>query len=327
MSASNPNWESIIHGVRVYGETPLAPEYPSSRRRTHGFHVAFHPITQHALDGLESALHDLDDPTSAPSELIAHQRWEGQTEYAFYRRGSAISFTFPGFCTGEIDLTSLRIAIRAATIDDASLVFPNTVLSVALGTRHDVMLHASAVAIEGRTLAICGTSMSGKTTLATSLSLAGAAVVTDDALRLNIKSGAPLRCFPGVPELRLRTTRTWPLPADAIRVLSDGRFGYTPERTVHHETDVVALLFPDVADGVQTPSLEPLTGQRYLRRLLTTTRIAWAPRYGAETLTQLTSIMRQLPGYELRLPEDYLNDGSSHERLYALIHQSLLRGA
>lgn len=321
MSASNPSWESIIHGVRVYGETPLAPQYPALRRWTHAFHVAFHAITQQELVHQEFTL------SNAPGELIAHQQWEGRTEYAFHRVGDTLLFTFPGFCAGEIDVATSRIVMRAATVDDASLVFPNTVLSVALGARPDVVLHASAVAIAGRSVAICGTSMSGKSTIATSLSRVGAAVVTDDALRMTIDADSGPRCFPGVSELRLRQTRQWQLPGHAVRPLSDDRIGYTPEQTVHHETNVAALVFPDVSERVQTPSLEPLTGQRYLRRLLTTTRIAWTPRYGAETLTQLTSLTRKLPGYELRLPEGYLNDDASHERLYALLHRALVLGA
>jgi hypothetical protein len=336
MSASNPEWESVVHGVRVYGETRLVPDYPAKRRWTHAFHVAFHPFDQQGLDqqglaqeGLER--HELERRALlvAPpgAELIAHQQWEGQTEYAFYRRGTTLSFTFPGFCEGEVDLASSRIVVRAATVGDASLVFPNTVLSVVLGVRPDVVLHASAVAIEGRTVAFCGTSMSGKSTLATSLSLAGAAVVTDDALRVTLDADAPPRCFPGVAVLRLRQLRQWHLPDQALRPLSDDRTGYTPERRVDHETEVGALVFPAVSDSVQTPYLEPLSGQRYLRRLLTTTRIAWTPRYGAATLTQLTSLVRTLPGYELHLPVNYFSDGSRHERLYTLLHQALQRGA
>ena len=72
-----------------------------------------------------------------------------------------------------------------------------------LNLRGESILHASAVALEGRALAFIGASGMGKSTLATLLCAHGATLITDDALRLE-KSGDGYACHFGPGELRLR---------------------------------------------------------------------------------------------------------------------------
>ena len=64
-----------------------------------------------------------------------------------------------------------------------------TILALILGLQGEHPLRASAVAVDGRAIAIAGASGSGKSTLAAKLCIAGASFVTDDLLRLTRDGG------------------------------------------------------------------------------------------------------------------------------------------
>jgi hypothetical protein len=65
------------------------------------------------------------------------------------------------------------------------------------------ILHASALVVDGRALAIAGAPGSGKTTLATALHQAGAGLLCDDVLALE-PAGASVLAHPGPPLVNLR---------------------------------------------------------------------------------------------------------------------------
>lgn len=299
--------DSVVHGVRVKGTTPLLPRFAQTRIWTHEFET-----TMEASDALSEAEHPL------LGELVAHQRYDGATEYAFSRNGNYLRFVFPDFCAGSANLEQGTLSLRAKSALDASLVLPNTIVSAILGPERDVVLHASAVAKNGRTLAICGTSGAGKSSLATALSLADYSVVSDDALRIQIGPDA-VTCFPGVPELRLRQRRNWQLPNARLRTLVDERWGYLP---VHYEDSITALsalVFPIVSPDTSTPAVERLRGERGLEHLLRASRIAWSGRAGAHSFRLLARLHRVIPLYGLHLPDTYLDSATHPSELSALL--------
>ncbi len=310
MSVSHHNWCSTVHGVRVVGETALLPTFGAARSWTHQLHVTFQTA-------------DVSLNSGAPAgDLIAHQVWQGETEYAFYRSASSLSFTFPGFCSGVVDLNQGTLELRAANADDASLVFPNTILSAFLGYEGDLVLHGSAVALDGGAVVFCGPSGSGKSTVAAAMALSGTSVITDDALRVTFGAGSP-RCFPGVPELRLRQTRGWTFAPHSTRLLSDGRTAYLPDNPVEAETELRALVFPCVSPAITRPSLVRLRGEHCLRRLLSASRITWTTRGAAEILKKSALLGHRTSTYELNLPEHYLIREESREALLEMLGREL----
>lgn len=317
MSVSRFDWNTVVHGVRLFGETDLCPSFDPERTWTHELHVQFEASARNAPADATSAAHD-----ATPVARCVH---EGETEYAFSIRGATLHFTFPGFCWGAIDQQTRRAIIHAANPDDAALVFPNTVLSVMLGAGPDVVLHASAVVSDEVAIAICGPSGSGKSTIAAALTLAGARLVTDDALRIDLSDGAVARCYPGVPELRLRQTRGWPLNPSLTRVLTDERLGYRPSQPVDVLTPLGALIFPNVSPEHATPTLTRLRGERGARQLLGASRIAWTGTSQLEAFRNLLQLSRLVPAYQLDLPPNYCNlpDNAAAlvQRLHALVHQ------
>lgn len=311
MLPSADPWHSVVHGVRVSGARPLFPSFVAARSWSHDWRVEYRDAEQSGA--VESPPH---------TEVIAHQVWQGATEYLFFRDGNRVHFSFPDFCRGFADFDTGVLDLQSKTATDAGLVLPNTVLSALLGPDPDVVLHASAVVDDALAVGICGTSGSGKSSLAASLSFAGWSVISDDALRIEQRA-AEVVCLPGLPELRLRPTHAWPLAGRQVRTLPDERTGYLPPSFTHEPHALRALLFPVQGASVRAPTLERLRGERCVQRLLCASRIAWVGVAGVRSFKRLADLGRQLPVYELHLPEGYLQTGAASAHLSELLSASL----
>lgn len=298
---------NVVHGIRVDGTNGLLAHVLRPRTWTMAFTTTVELLGQ--ITDAEQSLN---------GELVALQRWHQTVEYAFARDGHHLRFVFPDFCAGAADLDKGTLSLRAKSIADASLVFPNTILSAILGPEPDVVLHASAVSRDAHTVGICGPSGAGKSSLATVLTLAGHTVVSDDALRIRVKTGDDPTCFPGVPELRLRQTRDWQLPPTRLRLLPDERVGYFPELYESDETALRALVFPIVSPNYQKPALDRLRGERAMEQLLSASRIAWTGNAGARFFRLLARLHQVVPVYALHLPERFLDSATHPEQLSAL---------
>jgi hypothetical protein len=90
------------------------------------------------------------------------------------------------------------------TLEDACTYLVGPVMGFALRKRGTVCLHASAVAISDRAVAILGLPGAGKSTAAAALARAGFAVLSDDIVTLTDKGAKFLVC-PGYPRVNL-----WP---------------------------------------------------------------------------------------------------------------------
>lgn len=302
---------NVVHGIRVRAPRAVLWLEHSARSWTHEFELRFEPAEAGEMLG------------QLPGESLAHQRWGETTEYSFTQDKHTIRFAFPEFCSGTVDLANGLITMRAQSAADAGLVFPNTVLSAVLGPAPDVVLHASAVSNAGQTIALCGTSGAGKSSLATALSLAGYSIVSDDALRLRIDARGAVTCYPGMPELRLRQTRSWLLPKERLRPLADDRVGYLPLAREDTETRLRALVFPIVSPTTSAPSMQRLRGEGGLRQLLCASRIAWTGSSNARAFKQLALLHRSAPLYVLNLPSTFLDSTHHPDELGVMLEREL----
>lgn len=141
----------------------------------------------------------------------------------------------------------------------------------ALGIQRDVLLlHASVVRLADRTIALCGPTGSGKSTIAAALIDRGAAFVCDDLGRFDVIDGRAV-VFPSTPRLKLHPESLDALPwsaQDFDRVHARARKFHVPQ--VHGDSrspvplDAIYLLaWADGAVGVTT-----LTGIASLRALV-----------------------------------------------------------
>jgi hypothetical protein len=90
-----------------------------------------------------------------------------------------------------------------ATAADIPIFILGTVFGILLHQREQIVLHASAVRVNGRAVLFCGSSGAGKSTLAAALAQRGYPLVTDDFCTLGLgTAGAPL-VYPDGRQLKL----------------------------------------------------------------------------------------------------------------------------
>jgi hypothetical protein len=188
----------------------------------------------------------VDAPSTAPWQLVTHHLTEPETgsPYHVWRDGSGYAWlrffrepagrrlVFPGVLDVSID-----DAARVAVIDPAprtsagrvQQLVSHYVLPLLQGLRH-LVLHASAVEVDGRVLAFVGSTGTGKSTLAAALTARGARLVCDDAMVIIdgdvprvLTWDGPLRLAPAAIEAVIGGA------AESYRVIGDGA---TPKRAV-----------------------------------------------------------------------------------------------
>jgi hypothetical protein len=84
-----------------------------------------------------------------------------------------------------------------------SAILTGTILAVLWHQRGLLPLHASVVVIKGRTLALCGDSAAGKSTLAAILAGRGCDVIADDICVIDMRNNAEVLASPGCARLQL----------------------------------------------------------------------------------------------------------------------------
>jgi hypothetical protein len=117
--------------------------------------------------------------------------------------------------------------------DAVRLFILGAALGVLLHQRGNIVLHASAVLINGRVVAFIGDKGSGKSSTAACLVQRGHPLVTDDLLVMQCDSSGQPVVFPGYTQLKL-----WPDTAEALGI----------------DTDNLPKIRPDVEKRIYTPS-------------------------------------------------------------------------
>lgn len=86
---------------------------------------------------------------------------------------------------------------------DVPVFLLGTVFGILLHQREQIVLHASAVRVNGRAILFCGQSGAGKSTLAAALAQRGYAVMTDDVCAITIAGANPPLVHPDGRQLKL----------------------------------------------------------------------------------------------------------------------------
>ena len=167
------------------------------------------------------------------AEPVAHAwtRVDGSPWIDRHDTAAGTVLRLPGQADFHIDASGTRVeAWPLPQLDPATcqLLFLNNVMPMALSRQGRLVLHASAVEIDGAALVFVGLSGRGKSTLATSFALLGHALVVDDGLLLEPSAGGWM-ARPGEAAVRLRSdSQAW----------LDARLGdHAPATTAVHYTD------------------------------------------------------------------------------------------
>jgi hypothetical protein len=128
--------------------------------------------------------------------------------------GAGYRLRYPDGEAFDVDRAGRRVwaSEAAAASEDLALYLVGPVLAFVLRLRGVTCLHASAVAVGGRAVALVGPSGAGKSTTAAALALRGFSVLTDDLLALSDRGDAVV-AQPGFCRLQLRPGATGVLRA------------------------------------------------------------------------------------------------------------------
>ena len=247
-----------------------------------------------ALDGLDDAPRgaaiDVDITLGGPR--LAQDGWRAATPYyeeppirdeppvVVVRRDPDLGFWFRYDDGTEFVLDRSATSIRAwwsaaSTLEDTATYLLGPLLGFALRMRGVLALHASAVLIDGRAVALIGPSGAGKSTMAAAFAAEGIPVLSDDVVAVRMIDGVAM-AYPSYRLLRL-----W----DASEQILFGTVGQLPRLTptwekrglplgtefpFHHEPAPLGELFllADRSDEARAPHLEALgAGEAFLALL------------------------------------------------------------
>jgi hypothetical protein len=189
----------------------------------------------------------------------------------------------------------------------AAVLVTGTMMSFQLAMRRLPVLHASAVDLGSRALAFVGASGQGKSTMATLMCSAGASIVTDDVLRVELDDGA-VRCHLGATEARLRKSAaelvsTFDKPPSA-RKTGDHRDALELTASDNDHLPLAAIAIPVPSRDLDAVEVIPL---KQAEALLTLSRypriVGWSePTVLADQFGILASLVARVPVYLAHVP-------------------------
>ncbi len=144
----------------------------------------------------------------AELDAEAFQEWvfpDGKQWACFVRVGGDYLLRFPAladFVVSADGCVAAAYPVPGVSTQTVEHLYLNQVLPLALSRQWKLVLHASAVDVDGHAVALLGPSGRGKSTLAASLSTRGYRFLTDDALLVEEEAGRYI-IHPGHPSIRL----------------------------------------------------------------------------------------------------------------------------
>ncbi|TQL69968.1 hypothetical protein FB381_3891 [Nocardioides albertanoniae] len=289
--------------VRLYGMN-IRTEIPTHQHR---------PVPPGARPDLEINLGPPVPATDAapPGKVLLDLRGN-QQYYTGTQHEDGFSLRFHGTCDIEIDSGLGRAVVHPVTGGESgmlSVLAGGTLLAFVLGLRRAPVLHASAVHVGDEVLAFAGASGMGKSTMATLQCADGAALVTDDLLRLDLTTRRPL-CSLGATELRLRRPAAQladvQVGAGRQRATADDRNAFAP-RTATTESLPLATIVVPVIDrdpartAVRIESLAPLDALLLLTRF--PRLLGWrSPAILRDQLDQIGDLVERVPVHVAVVP-------------------------
>jgi len=139
--------------------------------------------TRHALDP-DTARRHVGDTLRTSFEAVPEI---AKTDFHYERSGDAYVFHFRGQGALVVDDQGERITLAAAPEGVSLPYLLQAIAPKILALRGQVVLHASAVAMDGKVVAFSGVSGAGKTSSARAFARAGAQLICEDKLLVQIR--------------------------------------------------------------------------------------------------------------------------------------------
>jgi hypothetical protein len=234
----------------------------------------------------------------------------GRLFYSLGRDGDHAVLRYPGLCdfVGDRNLSDVT-AHQHPGVDPGLIpvLMSGTLLAVHLMLRGELVLHASAVQVDGTAVAFVGASGMGKSTLAAALCGHGCALVADDVLHVDRTNRAVIRVNPGSTESRLRMSARGlaeKAPAGAVRTTADGRLALRHRTDAADPLPLAACVVPRPCRAATEVSVGRLPPVRALLRMAQFPRVAgWREPTSMDRAFQaLAELVEQVPVFEATVP-------------------------
>jgi hypothetical protein len=263
-----------------------------------------------------------------PIPLTPFRQWhfpDGRAWTAFYQQTDHFLLRFPELADFAVSLDGREVRVWPTPGLDASTVehlHLNQVLPLALSQQGALVLHGSAVSVEGHALVFLGESGRGKSTLAASFARAGSPFLTDDGLQIDwiggvahaLPSHASLRLWPDSQEALLPpVVAQAPSLAhtDKTRWLAGSALPFCPQA---QPVKQVFFLGPGTAEGItitRTPPARAM-GQLAMHSFLLGSQ---APGPLTRQFDQLSQLAARPLFFDLDFPRQYGWLPQLHQRL------------
>jgi hypothetical protein len=160
---------------------------------------------------IELAREPFPEPRGEPVSTLVGD--DGRRFYASHELNGRCLLELPPSGEFLLDPAAVRVTVRLGDGDEALREhrIVSSAVCTLLAMRGDLVLHASAVAVEGRAVVFCGPTGRGKSTLALALGGAGHGVLGEDGMAIELEQGEPT-AYPGARGVRVRS-----LDADGSR--------------------------------------------------------------------------------------------------------------
>lgn len=268
---------------------------------------------------------------AGPFETLAELSIADRPLYRMVRTDDGITIDFHNTCTFRIDheLSCVRCSPAIQVDDDfVSILATGNLMAFILTLGGSCVLHASSVVSRGRGLAVVGSTGMGKSSCATLFCAAGAELMTDDVLRVELDDSQP-RVIRGSSHLRLREPalsivdlfQTRPESTETV----DGRLAVYPNRGPE-SAPLDAVIVP-MRGREGDIVVERLSDGEAMWTLIQAPRIyGWkSPEVLSRSFTQLSEIVERVPVLNLRMPWGPPFPADLGERALDEIHRTLGR--
>lgn len=235
---------------------------------------------------------------------------DGTVRYSLARERDRAVLRYPGLCefVGDPDLADITVALHPGA--DPGLIpvlAAGALVAVHLKLRHELVMHASAVQLDGRALAFVGASGMGKSTLAAVLCRNGCGLVSDDVLRVDLTDSTLVRVHSGSTENRLRISArelAGTAASDAVRPTADGRLALRPPTVAGDPLPLAACVVPRPTRKVVDVAVQRLPASQALLRMIQFPRVVgWCePASAACEFQALADLVERVPIFEALVP-------------------------
>ncbi|MGH3991396.1 MAG: hypothetical protein ACRDSN_02920, partial [Pseudonocardiaceae bacterium] len=262
--------------------------------------------------GADRPVPSRDSPGCQLAKLSSH---DSTVRYSLARDSDQTVLRYPGLCdfVGDPSLADITVHLHPG-VDPGliAVLAAGALIAVHLKLRDELVMHASAVQLDGRALAFVGASGMGKSTLAAALCRNGCGLVADDVLRVDLTDTMVVRVYPGSTECRLRMSARQladAAPSDAVRPTADGRLALRPSTVGPNSCagdplPLAACVVPLPTRQAVDVSVHRLPNAQALLRMIQFPRVVgWSePASTAREFQALADLVEQVPIFEASVP-------------------------